>query len=189
MQEPDEESKGDNDELCLCEHSEIKEEDIPEEKPELTEFSPIKDEKNAEFYENLNDNEEEKKINEMIDGVDADMKLNEIMIDDNEQMMEKKVIGERMIEEINMEETTNIDMMNAKTMEKKKPQFKAENLELMDFLFSYFDKKDDLINPTTLGYFSKIINALLNKKFDHVLIFFFFKVFYLLLFFEDDDLY
>ena len=110
----------------------------------------------------------------MIDGVDADMKLNEIMIDDNEQMMEKKVIGERMIEEINMEETTNIDMMNAKTMEKKKPQFKAENLELMDFLFSYFDKKDDLINPTTLGYFSKIINALLNKKFDHVLIFFFF---------------
>ena len=105
---------------------------------------------------------------------DSDKKLNEMIIDNNENMMEKKVIGERVIAGINMEETSEMDMMNAKTiMVNKITEFRAENLELLDFLFSYLDKKDDLINPTTLGYFSKIINALLNKKFDYVLYLFF----------------
>ena len=67
---------------------------------------------------------------------------------------------------INMDEA--MDMTGKKRMPQKL-QYNLDNLYVLEFLFSYLEKnKIEFLNPTSLGYFSKILNALLNKKFDHV---------------------
>lgn len=165
-----EESKCENDEVCFGEKSDIKEEDIDDENflSDLK-ISPVKsNEKKEEIFENIhNENEEEKKLNEMI-------------------------IGEKVNTSINMEEPTNMNMnmkMNMNMTQKKMPEklhYNLENLYLLEFLFSYLEKKKiELLNPTSLGYFSKIINGLLNKKFDHVRLY----LIHFYLFFPDDVLY
>lgn len=90
----------------------------------------------------------------------------------NEKKMNERIFldDDKMQEKFDMEE--NMDMtskMNFPTI--KKPSYQVENLRLIQLLFSYFEKKTELINPTSAGYFSKLINSLLNKKFDNVSIF------------------
>lgn len=81
------------------------------------------------------------------------------------KMNEMNIVGD-IGGSINMDEA--IDM--SKTVKKpSKLQWNVDNLELLDFFFSYLEKKPYLINSTSLGYFFKIANALLNKKFDHVI--------------------
>ena len=136
-------SKFENDEVCLGE-SDVKEDDIADDNffADLR-ISPCKsiDKKFLISEKTGNENEEEKKNNSMM-------------------------IGEKVIRSINMEEA--MDMTGKKRMPQKL-QYNLDNLYVLEFLFSYLEKnKIEFLNPTSLGYFSKILNALLNKKFDHV---------------------
>lgn len=88
---------------------------------------------------------------------------------EEEKTSPDRMMLKKMIEPLSMDETVN---MTAKTKMPIKTLYDLENLYILEFLFSYLEeKKKHLINPTSLGYFSKIMNALLNKKFDHVLFF------------------
>lgn len=118
------------------------EEQIPEENIKL-ELSPI---------QNMNESMPKFGSNEK--------KMNERIFLDDDKMQEKFDM------EGNMDMTSK---MNFPTI--KKPSYQVENLRLIQLLFSYFEKKTELINPTSAGYFSKLINSLLNKKFDNVSIF------------------
>lgn len=128
-----EESKCDNDEVCL-------EEQIPDEN--ALQISPIK---------NMQYNSDLKNKNLM-----SEKKLNEMML-----------VGDKSIEQMSIDE--EFDMSKKQIFKPEKPTYQIENLNLLEFLFSYLKIKTELINSTSMGYFSKIVNALFNKKFDHVI--------------------
>lgn len=121
-------------------HDEVCLEQIPDEN--VLQISPIK---KMEYNSDLKN---KNSLNEK--------KLNEMTLD-GDKSIELMSIGE------------DIDMMSKKqTFKTEKAIYQIENLNLLNFLFSYFKKKPELINSTSMGYFSKILHALLNKKFDHV---------------------
>lgn len=55
--------------------------------------------------------------------------------------------------------------LNQSGQNKEEPLISFQNLELLQEYFSYIKDQKKKLNITSVGYFAKVINALLNRKF------------------------